>query len=75
MQSIHYDYQGLFFVISSVVQDRITAVWFKGKELSLAFGLTLGFSRLGSVLNFLITIKFEERYGLQWTLWGGRFLN
>ncbi|XP_075891688.1 lysosomal dipeptide transporter MFSD1-like [Nelusetta ayraudi] len=57
-----------------VVQDRITAFWFKGKELSLAFGLTLGFSRLGSVLNFFITMRFEEKYGLQWTLWGGTLL-
>lgn len=56
----------------SVVQNRITAFWFKGKELALAFGLTLAFSRLGSVLNFFLTQKFEENYGMQWTLWGGR---
>ena len=56
----------------SVLQDRITACWFKGKELSLGFGLTLGFSRLGSVLNFFVTNKFEKQYGIQWTLWGGR---
>lgn len=56
----------------SVVQNRITAFWFKGKELALAFGLTLAFSRLGSVLNFFLTQKFEEKYGMQWTLWGGR---
>lgn len=72
MHSLQYDSRAMFFVIS-VVQDRITAFWFKGKELSLAFGLTLGFSRLGSVLNFFITMRFEEKYGLQWTLWGGRF--
>lgn len=57
----------------AVVQNRITAFWFKGKELALAFGLTLAFSRLGSVLNFFLTQKFEESYGMQWTLWGGRF--
>uniref|UniRef100_A0A3Q3VM17 Lysosomal dipeptide transporter MFSD1 n=1 Tax=Mola mola TaxID=94237 RepID=A0A3Q3VM17_MOLML len=57
-----------------ILQDRITAFWFKGKELSLGFGLTLGFSRLGSVLNFFITNTFEERYGMQWTLWGGVLL-
>lgn len=59
-------------VLSPVVQNRITAFWFKGKELALAFGLTLAFSRLGSVLNFFLTQKFEESYGMQWTLWGGR---
>lgn len=55
-----------------VVQNRITAFWFKGKELALAFGLTLAFSRLGSVLNFFLTQKFEDKYGMQWTLWGGK---
>ena len=55
-----------------VVQNRITAFWFKGKELALAFGLTLAFSRLGSVLNFFLTQNFEEKYGMQWTLWGGK---
>lgn len=59
----------------SVVQNRITAFWFKGKELALAFGLTLAFSRLGSVLNFFLTQKFEEQYGIQWTLWGGKLIS
>ncbi|MCJ8750456.1 hypothetical protein PDJAM_G00266610, partial [Pangasius djambal] len=58
----------------SVVQNRITAFWFKGKELALAFGLTLAFSRLGSVLNFFLTQRFEAQYGMQWTLWGGTVL-
>ncbi|KAG2455571.1 major facilitator superfamily domain-containing protein 1 isoform X1 [Polypterus senegalus] len=58
----------------TIVQNRITAFWFKGKELALAFGLTLAFSRLGSVLNFLLTQHFEAHFGIQWTLWGGTFL-
>ncbi|KAL6095158.1 uncharacterized protein ACO6RY_16418 [Pungitius sinensis] len=58
----------------TIVQNRITAFWFKGKELALAFGLTLAFSRLGSVLNFFLTQRFEEKYGMQWTLWGGAML-
>ncbi|XP_033963992.1 lysosomal dipeptide transporter MFSD1 [Pseudochaenichthys georgianus] len=58
----------------TIVQNRITAFWFRGKELALAFGLTLAFSRLGSVLNFFLTQKFEEQYGMQWTLWGGTLL-
>ncbi|XP_029813789.1 major facilitator superfamily domain-containing protein 1-like isoform X3 [Manacus vitellinus] len=56
------------------VQNRITAFWFKGKELALAFGLTLSFSRLGSVLNFFFTQQFEAKFGMQWTLWGGSLL-
>uniref|UniRef100_A0A3B3ZMR2 Lysosomal dipeptide transporter MFSD1 n=1 Tax=Periophthalmus magnuspinnatus TaxID=409849 RepID=A0A3B3ZMR2_9GOBI len=58
----------------TIVQNRITAFWFKGKELALAFGLTLAFSRLGSVLNFFLTQRFEEKFGMQWTLWGGALL-
>ncbi|KAL8175162.1 UNVERIFIED_CONTAM: hypothetical protein K2H54_014906, partial [Gekko kuhli] len=58
----------------TIVQNRITAFWFKGKELALAFGLTLSFSRLGSVLNFFFTQQFETHFGVQWTLWGGTFL-
>ncbi|KAA0705074.1 hypothetical protein E1301_Tti017859 [Triplophysa tibetana] len=58
----------------TIVQNRITAFWFRGKELALAFGLTLAFSRLGSVLNFFFTQRFESQYGMQWTLWGGTFL-
>ncbi|KAK3571150.1 hypothetical protein QTP86_003366 [Hemibagrus guttatus] len=56
------------------VQKRITASWFRRKELALAFSLTLSFSRLGSVLNFFLTPCFESQYGIQWTLWGGTLL-
>ncbi|XP_048408495.1 major facilitator superfamily domain-containing protein 1 isoform X2 [Stegostoma tigrinum] len=57
-----------------IAQDRIIAFWFKGRELSLAFGLQLTFSRLGSVLNFFLTPFFERNFGIQWTLWGGMLL-
>jgi len=56
-----------------VVQNRITAFWFRDKELAMAFGFTLAFSRLGSVLNFLLTEHLDETFGLQWTLWIGEF--
>ncbi|KAL4236248.1 hypothetical protein ACF0H5_004635 [Mactra antiquata] len=58
----------------TIVQNRLTAYWFKNKELALAFGITLAFSRLGSVLNFFLTQNFEGRFGLSWTLWGGAML-
>ncbi|XP_078362770.1 lysosomal dipeptide transporter MFSD1-like [Oculina patagonica] len=58
----------------TIVQNRISAMWFKGKELAFAFGCILAFSRLGSVLNFFLTESFHEKYGLQWTLWGGAIL-
>jgi len=58
----------------TIVQNRITAYWFKDKELALAFGFTLAFSRLGSVLNFFLTPNFAAAHGLTWTLWGGASL-
>uniref|UniRef100_H3C3X3 Lysosomal dipeptide transporter MFSD1 n=1 Tax=Tetraodon nigroviridis TaxID=99883 RepID=H3C3X3_TETNG len=58
----------------SVLQDCITAFWFEEKELAMAFGVTIGFSHLGSILNFFVTQIFEQAYGLQWTLWGGTLL-
>lgn len=39
----------------SVIQDRLTAYWFKGKELSTAFGITITSCRIGSVANFFLT--------------------
>ena len=33
----------------------ITAFWFSGKELTMAFGFTLTASRIGSVINFNLT--------------------
>ena len=56
-----------------VVQNRITAFWFRDKELAMAFGFTIAFSRLGSVLNFLVTAHIDELFGLQWTLWVGEY--
>lgn len=65
----------LVFAPRSVLQDRMTAFWFKEKELAMAFGVTIGFSRFGSVMNFFVTKTFEQAYGLQWTLWGGSSQN
>ncbi|XP_061408104.1 major facilitator superfamily domain-containing protein 1-like [Lethenteron reissneri] len=57
-----------------IVQFRIVAFWFREKELAMAFGVTIAFSRLGSVLNFLCTESFEHRFGLEATLWAGAVL-
>ena len=38
----------LICFFSIVVQNRISAMWFKGKELAFAFGCILAFSRLVS---------------------------
>ena len=58
-----------------VVQYRIISIWFRNKELAFAFGTVLAFSRLGSVLNFLLTSNFAMKHGIVWTLWGGRIIH
>jgi len=55
----------------TVVQNRITAFWFTGKELAMAFGVTLAFSRAGSVLNFFFTESLYEKLHMTGTLWLG----
>eukprot|EP01095_Lingulamoeba_sp_RSL-Kostka_P009626 TRINITY_DN3341_c0_g1_i1.p1 TRINITY_DN3341_c0_g1~~TRINITY_DN3341_c0_g1_i1.p1 ORF type:complete len:442 (-),score=89.99 TRINITY_DN3341_c0_g1_i1:66-1391(-) len=58
----------------SVVQNAIASYWFKGKELALAFGVTLTASRLGSVLNFIITPYIAEWTSDSFALWWGLIL-
>ncbi|GIY48307.1 major facilitator superfamily domain-containing protein 1 [Caerostris extrusa] len=55
----------------TIVQNRITSFWFTGKELAMAFGITLAFSRLGSVLNFFLTGHLTDAVGIRYTLWIG----
>ncbi|XP_055925574.1 major facilitator superfamily domain-containing protein 1-like [Argiope bruennichi] len=55
----------------TIVQNRITSFWFAGKELAMAFGITLAFSRLGSVLNFIFTGQLTDAVGIKYTLWIG----
>jgi MFS family permease len=62
----------------TIVQNAITAKWFKGKELAFAFGCTLTISRIGSVVNYdgtpAIFNTFEAAHpghGLGITLWFG----
>jgi len=47
----------------TVAQSTYTAKWFKGAELSTAFGICLSFSRLGSAVNFDVSPYFVEMFG------------
>jgi len=65
----------------TVVQNAITAKWFKGREMAFAFGCTLTISRIGSVINYDVTSLIYEKandaqpgYGLGITLWVGSAL-
>ena len=52
-----------------VAQSAITARWFTGKELALAFGITLTVSRLGTLFTFNTEELFATRYGFRGALW------
>mmetsp|Transcript_8026 Transcript_8026/g.18928 ORF Transcript_8026/g.18928 Transcript_8026/m.18928 type:complete len:568 (+) Transcript_8026:286-1989(+) len=47
----------------TVAQSTYTAQWFKGAELSTAFGVCLSFSRLGSAVNFDLSPLFVDHFG------------
>jgi MFS family permease len=52
-----------------VVQSAMLARWFKGKELALAFGITLAISRLGTLFSFNTASAAASRFGWQAALW------
>jgi MFS family permease len=52
-----------------VAQCAIVARWFTGKELALAFGITLTISRLGTLFSFNTEALLAERMGFRGALW------
>ncbi|MEW5975090.1 MAG: MFS transporter [Acidobacteriota bacterium] len=54
-----------------VAQNTILARWFQGKELALAFGVTLTISRLGTLFSFNTEALIAERYSYSVALWAG----
>src|SRR5450755_141995 len=52
-----------------VAQSAITARWFTGKELALAFGITLTIARLGTLFSFNTEELLASRFGWQRALW------
>jgi MFS family permease len=52
-----------------VAQSAILARWFIGKELALAFGITLAVSRLGTLFTFNTEALLAERLGFRGALW------
>jgi len=55
----------------SVCQSTIISRWFVGKELSLALGINISVSRLGSVFNNYSMPPFAEATNLGWALFFG----
>jgi MFS family permease len=52
-----------------VAQSAIIARWFRGKELAMAFGITLTVSRLGTLFSFNIEELLAHRFGFRAALW------
>ncbi len=52
-----------------VAQSAITARWFTGKELAMAFGITLTIARLGTLFSFNTEELLASRYGYRGALW------
>jgi MFS family permease len=52
-----------------VVNNKVLARWFKGKELALAYGLNLTIMRLGTFLALNIQAPAATWFGLRGALW------
>ncbi len=52
-----------------VVNNKVLARWFKGKELAFAFGLNLTIMRLGTFLALNIQAPVAAHWGLRNALW------
>ena len=52
-----------------VAQSAITARWFTGKELAMAFGITLTIARLGTLFSFNTEELLASRFGYRGALW------
>jgi MFS family permease len=52
-----------------VAQSAIAARWFAGKELAMAFGITLTVSRLGTLFSFNTEELLASRFGFRGALW------
>jgi len=52
-----------------VAQSAIIARWFRGKELAMAFGITLTIARLGTLFSFNTEQLLASRFGWREALW------
>ena len=57
-----------------VANSAILSEWFKGRELAFAFGINLSISRLGSVINNLVSPVLADSIDIQFALWFGVIL-
>ncbi|MFO7652429.1 MAG: MFS transporter [Candidatus Krumholzibacteriia bacterium] len=57
-----------------LAQNKVVARYFKGRELALAFGVTIAISRLGSLVAFGGMAVISEALGWRGALWFAAFL-
>ncbi|KYQ89568.1 major facilitator superfamily domain-containing protein 1 [Tieghemostelium lacteum] len=56
----------------SVAQSTFCASWFQGRpDINLAFAITLGFSRIGSAVNFKTTPAIADHANIPTAIWFG----
>jgi nitrate/nitrite transporter NarK len=60
---------GLGAETSIVVVSKILVKWFRGKDLALAFGLKVGFGRLGTFAALQLSPRIEESAQLSTAIW------
>lgn len=58
----------------TVANSALLAQWFKGKELAFAFGVNLSISKLGSVVNNLVSPVLTDDVSILFALWFGAIL-
>ncbi len=52
-----------------VVNNKVLARWFKGKELAFAYGMNLTIMRLGTFLAYWLQPPVAQKWGLNASLW------
>jgi MFS family permease len=58
----------------TVANSALLAEWFKGKELALAFGINLSISKLGSVINNILSPILADKISIVFAMWFGAML-
>ena len=58
----------------TVANSALLAEWFKGKELAFAFGINLSISKLGSVINNIVSPALADQVSIVFALWFGAML-
>eukprot|EP00560_Eucampia_antarctica_P007462 CAMPEP_0197826808 /NCGR_PEP_ID=MMETSP1437-20131217/3707_1 /TAXON_ID=49252 ORGANISM="Eucampia antarctica, Strain CCMP1452" /NCGR_SAMPLE_ID=MMETSP1437 /ASSEMBLY_ACC=CAM_ASM_001096 /LENGTH=556 /DNA_ID=CAMNT_0043427397 /DNA_START=255 /DNA_END=1925 /DNA_ORIENTATION=+ len=59
----------------SVASSTLASQWFEGKELAFSFGVNLAVSRLGSVINNMISPVIANAISTPFAMWVGAMIN